>query len=91
MTADGTLYVTSHEAGEIFKVSPTGASSVFTAIEGKVTGIALTLDGGLIVTGWDGQGQCILLGVAPDGVAKTVATLPEAQFLNGITPLNSLH
>jgi len=84
---DGTIFVTNHEVGQILKVMPDGDSTVFASIEGKVTGIALTPDGGLLLTGWNAEGVSILLTVTPDGMVETVATLAEAMFLNGITPL----
>lgn len=89
VAADGTLFVTSHEAGQILQVSPAGAQSILTSTDGKVTGIALAPDGGLIVTGWDAAGQSVILHVSLDGSIEQLAALPEAMFLNGMTPLTA--
>jgi sugar lactone lactonase YvrE len=86
---DGTLFVTSHEVGQIWRITPAGEASVFASIAGKVTGIAFAPDGGLIVTGWNATGESILLHIHLDGSVALLATLPDAMFLNGITPLTA--
>lgn len=85
---DGTLFVTNHEVGEILQITPEGDTSIFAKNDGKVTGIAFAPDGGLILTGWNAEGLSIILYAAPDGAIELLATLPEAMFLNGITPLS---
>ncbi|MEB3357965.1 MAG: gluconolactonase [Synechococcales bacterium] len=86
---DGTLFVTSHEAGQILCITPAGDSSVLTSFDGKFTGIAVAPDNSLILTGWNAEGTSVLLSVSADGSVNTLATLPDAQFLNGITPLSA--
>ena len=86
---DGTLFVTNHEVGEILEIAPEGDRSIFASSDGKVTGIAFAPDGGLILTGWNAEGLSIILYVTPNGAIEQLATLPDALFLNGITPLNS--
>jgi hypothetical protein len=70
-------------------MTPAGEASVLASTTGKVTGIAFAPDGGLIVTGWDAAGESILLHIHLDGSVTLLATLPDAIFLNGITPLTS--
>lgn len=89
VAADGTLFMTSHEAEQILQVTPAGELSILASTNGKVTGIAFAPDGGLIVTGWDAAGQSILLYVGLDGSVEQLAALPDALFLNGITPLTA--
>lgn len=91
VAADGTLFISNHEAGEIVRMSPGGEPSVFARFDGKVTGIAFAPDNELILTGWDQAGASVIIGVTADGTVTTRATLPEAQFLNGITPLSADH
>jgi hypothetical protein len=89
IAADGTLFVTNHEVGQILQISPGGQPDILVSVEGKVTGIAIAPDGNLILTGWNAEGIPILLSVSLQGTVEILATLPEAQFLNGITPLNT--
>lgn len=89
IASNGTLFVTNHEVGQILQIAPEGDTSVFASNDGKVTGIAFAPDGGLIVTGWNAEGLSVILYVALDGSVEQLTTLPEAMFLNGITPLSS--
>lgn len=79
---NGTLFVTNHEAGQIVRLSPGEEPSVYATSEGKVAGLALLPDGGLLVTGWSapdsatGAAVPTISRVAPDG---TVTTLAEAE------------
>jgi sugar lactone lactonase YvrE len=82
-----TLFVTNHEVGEVVRISPDGQISTHASIAGKVSGIALTSEGALIVAGWNAEGVSIVMTLAADGEVETVIPLPEAQFLNGITRL----
>ncbi|HEY9844979.1 MAG TPA: SMP-30/gluconolactonase/LRE family protein, partial [Candidatus Caenarcaniphilales bacterium] len=44
---------------------------------------------GLIVTGWNADSVSVVLHVAAGGQVETLAVLPEALFLNGITHLST--
>lgn len=88
VATDGSLFVSSHEAGQILQISPEGEYSTLANIEGKVTGVAVAPDGSLVVTGWDADGVSIILSVELDGRTEQLAALPDAVFLNGITPIN---
>jgi len=84
---DGTLFITSHEAGEIIRLPVNGTPSVYATLAGKVAGLALTSDGALLVSGWNQSNVPTIFQVLPDQRVETLATLPDAMFLNGITPL----
>lgn len=86
---DGTLFVSNHELGEIVCITPDGQPSTYARIAGKVSGIAFTPDGGLIVTGWNADSISVVFHVATGGQVETLAVLPEALFLNGITCLST--
>ena len=86
---NGALFVTNHEAGQILQINSDGDHLTLACTDGKVTGIALAPDGGLIVTGWNAEGVSIILHVALNGSIEQLATLPKALFLNGITPLTA--
>ena len=46
---DGTIFVTNHEVGEIVRISPDGNQQIYATVEGKVSGLAFTNNGGLLV------------------------------------------
>lgn len=87
--ADGTLFITNHEAGEILRLTSTGESTVHAKISGKANGLALAEDGSLIVSAWNADNVPTIFQVAPNGHVTTLLTLPEAIFLNGLTQLSS--
>lgn len=84
---DGTIFVTNHEAGEIVRITPDGAQQVHAHVAGKVSGIAFTANGDLVVPGWNADSIPVVSLITADGAVETLLTLPEAIFLNGITPL----
>lgn len=86
---DGTIFITNHEVGQILQLVPDGEPTVLAHTDGKVTGIAFAPDGGLIITGWNAEGQSILLHATREGAVELLTILPEAVFLNGITPLSA--
>lgn len=86
--SDGTIFVTNHEVGKIVRINPDGSQQIHATVEGKVSGLAFTADGGLVATGWNADSVAVIFQVSPQGVVETLLTLPEAIFLNGITPLS---
>ncbi|ABA22413.1 conserved hypothetical protein [Trichormus variabilis ATCC 29413] len=88
IAADGTIFVTNHEIGQIVRITPDGNQQIHTSVPGKVSGIAFTNNSGLVVTGWDADSVPVVSLVAKDGTVETLLTLPDAIFLNGITPLS---
>ncbi len=85
---DGTIFVTNHEVGEIVRITPDGNQQIHATVEGKVSGLAFTNNGGLVATGWNADSIPVVSLVANDGRVETLLTLPDAIFLNGITPLS---
>ena len=88
VSTDGTLFVSSHLDGKVFRMGADGVSVVHAAIAGKATGLALTPAGDLLLTAWDPDGLPVVFSISPQGAATLLATMPEAIFLNGLTPLS---
>ncbi|TFI50884.1 gluconolactonase [Mastigocladus laminosus UU774] len=85
---DGTIFVTNHEAGKIVRITPDGNQQIHASIAGKVSGLAFTVYGDLVVTGWNADSIATVSLVTADGTVETLLTLPDAIFLNGITPVS---
>jgi sugar lactone lactonase YvrE len=88
IASDNIFYITSHNEGKIIRMDSGGTSSTHTTIEGKATGLVMAPDGGLLLSGWDAQNTAVIWKINVDGTAHVLVTLPDAIFLNGITPLN---
>ncbi|MDZ8089613.1 MAG: gluconolactonase [Nostoc sp. DedQUE12b] len=86
---DGTIFVTNHEVGEIVRISPDGNQQIHATVEGKVSGLAFAANGGLVATGWNADSIPVVSLVANDGTVETLLKLPDAIFLNGITPFSN--
>uniref|UniRef100_UPI0030DD7639 SMP-30/gluconolactonase/LRE family protein n=1 Tax=Oculatella sp. LEGE 06141 TaxID=1828648 RepID=UPI0030DD7639 len=89
VAGDGTLYITSHEDGKIIRLNPndSGTPSIYATVDGKASGLALAPNGKLLVTGWNSAGVPVVFQISDEGDVETLVTLPDAVFLNGITPL----
>jgi putative intracellular protease/amidase/sugar lactone lactonase YvrE len=86
--SQGIIFVTSYEEGKIYRITPSGERSEFASINGNVAGIAIHSSGDLLVAASvDGKIPTILR-IDSTGTVETLVTLPEAIFLNGMTPLN---
>ncbi|MEH2227102.1 SMP-30/gluconolactonase/LRE family protein [Nostoc sp.] len=85
---DGTIFVTNHEVGKIVRISPDGNQQIHATVEGKVSGLAFAANAGLVATGWNADSIPVISLVANDGTVETLLKLPDAIFLNGITPLS---
>ena len=87
--ADGFIFVTLHTDRAVVRVdAATGAVTPFAQFETPVAGLAFAADGSLIVSGGTpGQRPGVIWRVTPEGAIKHLADLPDAAFLNGITPL----
>ncbi|MCP9837523.1 gluconolactonase [Cyanobium sp. N.Huapi 1H5] len=88
VSTDGTLFVSSHLDGKVLRMGTDGVPVVHAAIAGKATGLALTPAGDLLLTAWDADGLPVVYSISPQGAATLLATMPEAIFLNGLTPLS---
>ncbi|MDX2098800.1 MAG: gluconolactonase [Leptolyngbyaceae cyanobacterium bins.59] len=84
----GDIYITNHEVGEVIHLGPDGNPTVYAQLSGKVTGISWIESNQFLVNGWNEQGVPFVA-LLSDGEVQFLQTLPEAQFLNGITPLSS--
>lgn len=87
--ADNTLFITSHYEGKVFRISTDGVVATHATIAGKATGLALTPNGELLLSGWDEKETSVVWLIASDGTVKLLTELPEAIFLNGLTGLDS--
>ncbi|QLE54728.1 SMP-30/gluconolactonase/LRE family protein [Nostoc sp. TCL26-01] len=85
---DGTIFITNHEVGQIVRIDPDGSQQIHASVAGKVSGIAFTSNGGLVVPGWNTDSVAVVFQIAPDGSVETLLTLPDAIFLNGMTPIS---
>lgn len=86
----GKLFVTSHETGEIITLDRDNALGRYAKLDGKVTGIVMVGKDRFLINGWNAEGipfVAILVG----GEVQFLETLPEAMFLNGITPIAANH
>jgi hypothetical protein len=81
------LFITSHEEGKVIRMGTDGVPATHAIIQGKATGLALTPEGELLLSGWDEQGTSVVWLIATDGTIELLAKLPEAFFLNGLTKL----
>lgn len=88
VSTDGTLFVSSHLDGKVLRMGADGVPMVHAAIAGKATGLALTPAGDVLLTAWDADGLPVVYSISPQGAVTLLATMPEAIFLNGLTPLS---
>ena len=86
---NGAIFVTLHTDKAVIRVDPaTGTATPFAQFDTPVAGLAFASDGALIVSGGTpGQVPGVIWRVKLDGTVSHVADLPEAAFLNGVTPL----
>ncbi|KAM3107670.1 SMP-30/gluconolactonase/LRE family protein [Phormidesmis sp. 146-33] len=87
VSADGTLFFTSHLDGKVFRIGTDGIPILHATITGKATGLAFTSDGNLLLSAWDKQNISTVFTISPQGTTAVLVTLPDAIFLNGLTPL----
>jgi sugar lactone lactonase YvrE len=83
---DNDILVTSHYEGIIYKVSE-GETKTFASVEGKVTGIAAYGKDRFILSGNDQQDKAVLYVLDSKGNIRTLVSIPEARFVNGVTLL----
>lgn len=84
---DCTLFVTSHLDGKVFRIGADGIPILYAAITGKATGLALLSNGNMLLSAWDEQNTSTVYTISPQGTATVLVKLPDAMFLNGLTPL----
>ena len=81
---DGTLYVTSYQAGKVYRVTREGQVRPWASVDGTLAGIVLNPDGSAVLSGWVGGKEPALFAVDPDGRSRVALRLPGAQFPNGM-------
>ncbi|MEY3826251.1 MAG: hypothetical protein RLZZ148_1065, partial [Cyanobacteriota bacterium] len=84
---DNTLFITSHYEGKVLRIGRDGVPQTWAIISGKATGLALTPEGELLLSGWDEQETSVVWRIASTGTVELIAKLPFAIFLNGLTRL----
>lgn len=84
---DGTLFFTSHLDGKVFRIGKDGIPIVHATITGKATGLVFTPDGSLLLSAWNDQNVPTVFVISPQGETAVLVTIPDAMFLNGLTPL----
>lgn len=84
---DGTVFFTSHLDGKVFRIGTDGIPVVHATISGKATGLVFTPDGSLLLSAWDDQNIPTVLVISSQGEIAVLVTIPDAMFLNGLTPL----
>jgi hypothetical protein len=83
-----TLFITSHYEGKVFRIGADGVLTTYASIAGKATGLALTSDGELLLSGWDEHETSVIWCISKDGTVELLVKIPEALFLNGLTKLS---
>lgn len=83
---NGDIYITSHEAGEIYRLDTQQTLSLYATIEGKVSGIAITGEDRFLINGWTAEGIPFVATLS-QGAIDSLQLIPDGAFLNGITPI----
>jgi putative intracellular protease/amidase len=86
VNSQGILFITSYEAGKIYRVTPEGTYSEFARVDGNVAGIATHREELLVSGSIQGKTPAIFR-VTSAGDVEPLITISEAIFLNGMTPL----
>ncbi|MEA5449013.1 SMP-30/gluconolactonase/LRE family protein [Leptolyngbya sp. CCNP1308] len=87
---NGYIFVTSHEAGEIYKLDAQQTLSLYASIDGKVSGIAITGEDRFLINGWTAEGVPFVATLF-QGKVDSLHLIPDGAFLNGITPIDPQH
>lgn len=91
INAEGILFVSSYEEGKIYRIAPNGDRTEFASINGTVAGVALDHSGNVLVAGVGEDKISSIFQIAPSGTVESIVKIPEAMFLNGMTPLKGSH
>lgn len=88
VSADNTLFITNHYDGSIWQIGADHSPILHAKIAGKAAGLAMLPNGDLLLSAWDDQNIPTVFSISPQGETSVVVTLPDAMFLNGMTPLD---
>jgi hypothetical protein len=87
--ADGSLVFTSQLDGRVWSITPGADPTVLAQVPGRATSIASAADGeGWLVFGTALSGLVSVFLISRDGDVKTVASIPDAIFPNGVQRLS---
>ena len=87
--ANGDLLVVDHTSHTVLRVTPEGETDVFASLPDGTAGVALDLDGTVVVTsGYQDDGGFLTV-LAPSGAPERVIPVPGSVFLNGATLLRA--
>ncbi|MBW4550189.1 MAG: gluconolactonase [Aphanocapsa sp. GSE-SYN-MK-11-07L] len=87
VSQDGTLFITSHLDGKVLRIGTDGIPTLHATIPGKAAGLVCTPNGDLLLSAWNDQNIPTVFVIFPQGRVTVLVTLPDAMFLNGLTPL----
>lgn len=82
---DGTAFITSYLDGRVLRMMPGGEVTPWAQVEGKLAGIAVRSDGGLLLSGWTKEEKAALFEVDAKGKARLLTLIEGGMFPNGIT------
>ena len=85
--SQGDLFITSYEAGNIYRVTATGEITEVANINGNAAGIAIEPQGYLLVAGATKEKIATVFRIDSDGLVEDLITISAAIFLNGMTSL----
>ncbi|MBD2102493.1 SMP-30/gluconolactonase/LRE family protein [Leptolyngbya sp. FACHB-261] len=88
VSPDNTLFITDHLNGSVWRIGADGQTILHAKIAGKATGLVCLPNGNLLLSAWDEQNVATVFNISPDGETSVLVTLPDAIFLNGMTPLS---
>jgi len=86
---DNTLFITSHYDGKVYRIGADSVPVLHATIAGKATGLVLTPAGNLLLSAWDAENISTVFTISPEGDVAVLVTMPDAVFLNGLTPLKT--
>ncbi len=88
LSASGDIFLTSFRDGAIIRRTPDGTQELFARVDGTVSGIVTTPDGGLFVCSRQPHGPESICSIDTRGQVEKWLDLPDARFLNGMTRLS---
>jgi sugar lactone lactonase YvrE len=82
---DGTIFLTSHLDGKVWKIGTDSIPTVHAAIDGKAAGLVFTPNGDLLLSAWNARNIPGVFVISPQGKTTVLVTIEDALFLNGLT------
>lgn len=86
---EGSLFITSYEEGKVYRVTTTGEITEIANVNGNAAGIVVDPQGHLLVAGATQEKVGTVFRIDRNGIVESIITVPEAVFLNGMTPLTN--